>query len=194
MGNADSQPHADDEENASPKSAKEGGTTGGTNNRDGNNKNSSSSAPPTITSSSTEDDMSSSENKQHHGNDGGGGGGPHNGGSSGNGRKNKQQQQQQQSRLALPRTSSMHYTNDDHVNVNMAMADLMAYLQVVANNSNQLPLTVRDDPELDRTVSTLSAEEYARKSAAFVPADVRIIAGAFTRYGRVWDLPTSQVS
>jgi hypothetical protein len=73
------------------------------------------------------------------------------------------------------------------------MADLMAYLQVVANNSNQLPLTRRDDPELDRTVSTLSAEDFSRKSAAFVPADVRVLGGTFTRYGRVWDLPTSEV-
>jgi hypothetical protein len=82
---------------------------------------------------------------------------------------------------------------DDQVNVNMAMADLMAYLQVVANNSNNLPLTRRDDPELDRSVCTLSSEDYARKSAAFIPADVRVIGGTFTRYGRVWDLPTSEV-
>ena len=82
---------------------------------------------------------------------------------------------------------------DDQIHVNMAMADLMAYLQVVANNSNQLPLTRRDDPELDRTVSTLSAEDFSRKSAAFVPADVRVLGGTFTRYGRVWDLPTSEV-
>jgi hypothetical protein len=82
---------------------------------------------------------------------------------------------------------------DDQVHVNLAMADLMAYLQVVANNSNQLPVTRRDDPELDRIVSSLSSEEYARKSAAFLPADIRIIGGTFTRYGRVWDLPTSEV-
>ncbi|GAX14314.1 hypothetical protein FisN_1Hh514 [Fistulifera solaris] len=81
---------------------------------------------------------------------------------------------------------------DDQVHVNLAMADLMAYLQVVANNSNQLPVTRRDDPELDRIVSSLSSEEYARKSAAFLPADIRVIGGTFTRYGRVWDLPTSE--
>ena len=81
---------------------------------------------------------------------------------------------------------------DDQVHVNLAMADLMAYLQVVANNSNNLPLTRRDDPELGRTVSNLSSDEYARKSAAFIPSDVRVIGGAFTRYGRVWDLPTSE--
>jgi hypothetical protein len=82
---------------------------------------------------------------------------------------------------------------DDQVHVNLAMADLMAYLQVVANNSNHLPLTRRDDPELDRSVSALTSEDYARKSAAFIPSDVRIIGGTFTRYGRVWDLPTSEV-
>jgi hypothetical protein len=87
----------------------------------------------------------------------------------------------------------MRRMTDDQIHVNMAMADLMAYLQVVANNSNHLPLTRRDDPELDRTVSTLSAEDFARKSAAFVPADVRVLGGTFTRYGRVWDLPTSEV-
>lgn len=81
---------------------------------------------------------------------------------------------------------------DDQVHVNLAMADLMAYLQVVANNSNNLPLTRRDDPELGRTVSNLTSDEYARKSAAFIPSDVRILGGAFTRYGRVWDLPTSE--
>jgi hypothetical protein len=81
--------------------------------------------------------------------------------------------------------------SDDQVHVNLAMADLMAYLQVVANNSNNLPLTRRDDPELGRMVSSLTSEEYARKSAAFIPADVRVIAGTFLKYGRVWDLPTS---
>lgn len=81
---------------------------------------------------------------------------------------------------------------DDDIQVNLAMADLMAYLQVVANNSSNLPLTRRDDPELGRTVSTLTADEYAKKSAAFIPSDVRIIGGSFARYGKVWDLPTSE--
>jgi hypothetical protein len=81
---------------------------------------------------------------------------------------------------------------DDQVHVNLAMADLMAYLQVVANNSNNLPVTRRDDPELEVSVSTLSSEEYARKSAAFIPADVRLICGSFLKYGKVWDLPTSE--
>lgn len=82
--------------------------------------------------------------------------------------------------------------SDDQVHVNLAMADLMAYLQVVANNSTNLPMTRRDDSELKRMVSNLSGEEFARKSAAFIPADVRVIGGSFTKYGRVWDLPTSE--
>lgn len=88
-------------------------------------------------------------------------------------------------------TARQSRIRDDQVHVNLAMADLMAYLQVVANNSNNLPLTRRDDPELSRMVSNLKSEEYARKSAAFIPADVRVIGGSFTKYGRVWDLPNS---
>jgi hypothetical protein len=97
--------------------------------------------------------------------------------------------------LREPREDDMVHSGhitDDQVHVNLAMADLMAYLQVVANNSNNLPLTRRDDPELGRTVSNLTSDEYARKSAAFIPSDVRVIGGSFTRYGRVWDLPTSE--
>lgn len=81
---------------------------------------------------------------------------------------------------------------DDAVQLDLPMADLMAYLQVVANNSSNLPLTRRDDPELGRTVSSLTADEYAFKCAAFVPSNVRIIGGQFGKYGRVWDLPTSE--
>ena len=83
---------------------------------------------------------------------------------------------------------------EEQILVNIAMSDLMAYLQVVANNSSHLPLTKRDDPELERSVNDLAPEDYARKSAAFVPADVRVIGGVFTKYGQVWDLPTSDVS
>jgi hypothetical protein len=90
---------------------------------------------------------------------------------------------------SLPRPN---FIRDDQVHVNLAMADLMAYLQVVANNSTNLPLTRRDDPELTHMVSNLTSEEYARKSAAFIPADVRVIGGSFLKYGKVWDLPTSE--
>jgi len=89
-------------------------------------------------------------------------------------------------------TDAERYINDDDVSVNLAMADLMMYLQMVANNSQNLPLTRRDDPELGKTVSTLSAEDYAGKAEAFIPSDVRIIGGSFTKYGRVRDLPSSE--
>lgn len=91
-------------------------------------------------------------------------------------------------------TTVSSHISDDQVHVNLAMADLMAYLQVVAANSQNLPTTRRDNPELRKSEHSLTADEYARKSAAFIPADVRVIAGSFTKYGRVWDLPTSEVS
>jgi len=82
---------------------------------------------------------------------------------------------------------------DDQVHVDhVPMAELMAYLQMVANHSSNLPLTRRDDPDLGRTVSSLTADEYAFKCAAFMPSKIRIIGGQFSKYGRVWDLPTSE--
>ena len=89
---------------------------------------------------------------------------------------------------------SSRIIHDESVQLDLPMADLMAYLQVVANNSSNLPLTRRDDPELGRTVSSLTSEEYALKCAAFIPANVRILGGMYGKYGSVWDLPTSEVS
>jgi len=106
-------------------------------------------------------------------------------------RKNRSHHAGQQPRDAA--ATNHQQITDEQVHVNLAMSDLMAYLQVVANNSSQLPATKRDDPDLDRFVPSLDPEDYARKSAAFIPADVRVIGGTFTRYGRVWDLPTSEV-
>lgn len=82
---------------------------------------------------------------------------------------------------------------DDQVQLDLPMADLMAYLQMVANHSSNLPLTRRDDPDLGRTVSSLTAEEYAFKCAAFIPSKIRILGGQFSKYQQVWDLPTSEV-
>jgi hypothetical protein len=111
-----------------------------------------------------------------------------------NGRsKKKNRKISVQARDDEPYEAISSHISDDQVHVNLAMADLMAYLQVVANNSNNLPLTRRDDPELGSPASTLTSEEYARKSAAFLPSDVRVIGSTFTRYGRVLDLPTSEV-
>ncbi len=94
-----------------------------------------------------------------------------------------------------PTTVAKKRITDDQVHVDhVPMAELMAYLQMVANHSSNLPLTRRDDPDLGRTVSSLTADEYAFKCAAFIPSKIRIIGGQFSKYGRVWDLPTSEVS
>ena len=74
------------------------------------------------------------------------------------------------------------------------MAGMMAYVKEVAKHSGDLPLTRRDDPELGRTVSSLTSHEYAIKAAAFIPPDVRMIAGTSLDYaGHNWDLPKAQV-
>ena len=91
-------------------------------------------------------------------------------------------------------TAASRRIQDESVQLDLPMADLMAYLQVVANNSSNLPLTRRDDPELGRTVSSLTSEEYALKCKAFIPANVRILGGMYGKYGSVWDLPTGEVS
>jgi hypothetical protein len=79
--------------------------------------------------------------------------------------------------------------SDGRVLVNIAMADLMAYLQVVANHSNNLPQTRRDDPAGKECAVATPDEVYANKSAAFIPADVRIVGGRFMLYGKAWNLP-----
>jgi hypothetical protein len=95
---------------------------------------------------------------------------------------------------SAPRNATRAFSvrQEEQVSVNLPMAELMNYLQVVAHNSSNLPMTRRDDPELGRIVSTLSTEEYAKKSEAFVPSDFRVIAGSFKSYKKVWDLPTSE--
>lgn len=79
--------------------------------------------------------------------------------------------------------------SDKNVLVNIEMTDLMAYLQVVANHSSNLPQTRRDDPEGEILISAVPDDLYAKKSAAFIPSDVRIIGASFLKYRRVWDLP-----
>ncbi|CAJ1954543.1 unnamed protein product [Cylindrotheca closterium] len=79
--------------------------------------------------------------------------------------------------------------SDGKISVNIAMADLMAYLQVVANHSNNLPQTRRDDPAGKECAVATPEEVYANKSAAFIPADVRIVGGRFMLYGKAWNLP-----
>ena len=67
--------------------------------------------------------------------------------------------------------------------------NILEYLEVVGEHSNNLPLTWRDDPELGRTVSSLTSNEYAKKADAFIPSDVRIIGGTSNKYGRSWEIP-----
>ena len=55
--------------------------------------------------------------------------------------------------------ATSYIIDDSNVTVNLAIADLMAYLQVVANNSSNLLLTRRDDPEIGRTVSNFTGDE-----------------------------------
>jgi len=55
-----------------------------------------------------------------------------------------------------------------------------------------LVVTKRDDPELGRVVSSLAAKEYTGRDVAFIPSDVRIICGLFRKYGRVWELNSSE--
>ena len=97
------------------------------------------------------------------------------------------------SNISNQQTNNKQIT-DSEVQLDIPMADLMAYLQIVANNSSNLPLTRRDDVELgNNIVSSLSEKEYEYKCNAFIPSNVRIIGGVFGRYGNVWDLPTSEV-
>jgi hypothetical protein len=69
------------------------------------------------------------------------------------------------------------------------IANITEYLEIVGEHSDNLPLTWRDDPELGRTVSSLTSNEYAKKADAFVPSDVRIIGGTSNKYGRSWEIP-----
>lgn len=74
----------------------------------------------------------------------------------------------------------------------IAIAELMSYLKVVAAHASNLPLTTRDDPELGRTVSSLTAEEYAMKSTVFIPSDVRVIGGISSKYNSHWEYPNKR--
>jgi hypothetical protein len=64
---------------------------------------------------------------------------------------------------------------EDEIDQDQENRDLLAYMQIVGENASQLPYTWRDDPLLGRTVSTLTAKEYAKKADAFIPCDIRVI-------------------
>ena len=83
----------------------------------------------------------------------------------------------------------------DQIDENQAKQDLMAYLEIVGEHADDLPLTWRDDPELGRSVSTLTAKQYEVKADAFFPCDVRVIATTCTKYGDPsFRLPNKDVS
>lgn len=68
-------------------------------------------------------------------------------------------------------------TNDTPYELDQARVkkDNLAYLENVGNNASNLPLTWRDDPQLVKSISTLTAKQYAQKADAFIPSDIRII-------------------
>ncbi len=70
----------------------------------------------------------------------------------------------------------------DQIDAEQAKQDLMAYLEIVGEHADDLPLTWRDDPELGRSVSSLTAKQYAVKADAFFPCDVRVIATSCKKY------------
>ena len=76
----------------------------------------------------------------------------------------------------------------------IAIAELMKYLKDVAAHASNLPLTTRDDPELGRTVSSLTAKEYAKKAEVFIPSDVRVIGGTSLKYHSQPEYPSKRVS
>ena len=83
----------------------------------------------------------------------------------------------------------------DQIDPEQARQDLMAYLEIVGEHADDLPLTWRDDPELGRCVSSLTAKQYETKADAFIPCDVRVIAGTCTAYGDSnRNLPNKEVS
>jgi len=74
----------------------------------------------------------------------------------------------------------------------ITIAELMSYLKDVAAHASNLPLTIRDDPELGRTISSLTAREYAMKSKVFVPSDVRVIGCTSLNYKTQVEYPNKR--
>lgn len=64
---------------------------------------------------------------------------------------------------------------EEEIDEDQAKEDLIAYIKIVGENASNLPMTWRDDPELERMISGLTSREYAKKADAFIPCDVRII-------------------
>ncbi len=83
---------------------------------------------------------------------------------------------------------------EDEIDQDQENRDLLAYMQIVGENASQLPYTWRDDPLLGRTVSTLTAKEYAKKADAFIPCDIRVIGSTSNALDRTVEREISDVS
>lgn len=87
-------------------------------------------------------------------------------------------------------------TNDTPYELDQARVkkDNLAYLENVGNNASNLPLTWRDDPQLVKSISTLTAKQYAQKADAFIPSDIRIIGASSAILDRKADVVINDVS
>jgi hypothetical protein len=87
-------------------------------------------------------------------------------------------------------------TNDTPYEFDQARVkkDNLAYLEIVGNNASNLPLTWRDDPQLVKSISTLTAKQYAQKADAFIPSDIRIIGASSAILDRKADVVINDVS
>lgn len=83
---------------------------------------------------------------------------------------------------------------EDAIDQEQEKQDLLAYLEIVGEHSSQLPYTWRDDPQLGRTVTTLTSKEYAKKADAFIPCDIRIIGASSCNLDRTSDRQIEDVS
>jgi len=101
------------------------------------------------------------------------------------GDKNVEHESSQPSKNKLEKKKhSSQISKEDEIDDEQARRDLIAYLEIVGENISNLPMTCRDDPQLGRTVSTLTSREYALKSDAFIPCDIRIIGSSSSRRDR----------
>lgn len=94
-------------------------------------------------------------------------------------------------KLKVPRKNSKKTVTlaakEDAIDQEQEKQDLLAYLEIVGEHSSQLPYTWRDDPQLGRTVTTLTSKEYAKKADAFIPCDIRIIGASSCNLDRTSD-------
>ena len=107
------------------------------------------------------------------------------------GRRSSERVEEEKAKAKKPKSKK---SKEDEIDQEQAKQDLLAYLEIVGENGSNLPLTRRDDPQLGRTVSTLTAKEYAKKADAFIPCDIRIIGATSVNYDRTAEVPIKDVS